>query len=149
MKKIMLLLIFTSFTFSNSSIPKIKKIKKDLAGVWFEDYVLIYNNDLEFKDTLQGGLVQEKAYFGFNIEGNSVEEILISKDNHQLTKTGFLGSWELELGQDKTIIRLDCDGFLTCGVYEIINFKKNEMVLRNYCKDVVCGYYDYYFKRLK
>ncbi|MFD1553889.1 hypothetical protein DNU06_17290 [Putridiphycobacter roseus] len=151
MKIIILLIALTSFSyFAVSRVPKIEKIKKKLDGVWFQDFVLMFDNNLKFEDTLKGGLFQEEAYLGFTIEGNSVEENSISKENLEVRTTGFSsGPWGIELIKNKTIIRLDCEGVLTCGTYEIISFKRNEMILRSFCKDVACGYYDYYFKRIK
>lgn len=151
MKIIILLLGLTSFSyFAVSRVPKIEKIKRKLEGVWLEDFVLIYDYNLKFEDTLKGGVFQEEVYLGFTIEGNSVEEISISKENLEFRTTGFsAGPWGIELIKNKTIIRLDCEGVLTCGTYEIVSFKRNEMILRSYCKDATCGYYDYYFKRMK
>ena len=151
MKTLILLMSLTIVSFNAvSRIPKIEKIKKKLEGVWFEDFVLMYDYNLKFEDTLKGGLFQEEVYLGFRIEGNSVEEKSISKENLEIRTTGFsAGPWGIELIKNKVIIRLDCEGVLTCGTYEIISFKRNEMILRSYCKDIACGYYDYYFKRMK
>ncbi len=104
----------------------------NIVGDWIFDYYVLTNLDGKVRDTIVVRSDTLRMYTGLRIGPRAVDEFFDLWDFPE-DSTFFMGvgPWTIEKEGNITRIDFDCEGFVLCGVYELISVTKEELILRH------------------